>query len=86
MQTATIEQAFADLCAKHNLTALSVGITPALSPTHRFCAYAHFGPGRCTQATGETAHLAITFAIERANLERLTATIVPALTLEAEAA
>ena len=81
-----IDTAFAELCAKHDLTALDVGMSLGCSEARRFISYAHFGPGKCEQGMGDTASAALANAIAKVNAKRSVAPEVPTLSIEAQAA
>lgn len=77
-----IEDAFAALCATHNLTHLDVGF----SPDTRWVSYAHWAGRGCAQAFGDTADEAIANAITESHAKRAMPPVeVPALTLEVAA-
>lgn len=86
-----IEEAFADLCAKHNLTAISVGMNLKQAEASRFDCSVHFdGYSRrgipCCSGHAANAAEAVKEALARAAEDRTPFDAdIPALTL-AEAA
>lgn len=77
-----IDQALIALCEKHDLNALSVGLTISPNTGRRwFTAYAHYTVA-ATQGTGATASEAIAHAIQQVNEARACVVDVPAMELE----
>jgi hypothetical protein len=76
---ASIEIAFAELCAKHELTHLDIGGGPS---GKRWVSYAHWGPRKCAQGFGDSAAAAIENAIAKVNEARASEPSVPALVLD----
>jgi hypothetical protein len=67
----TIEETFADLCAKHNLSTLSL----SFAVLHGWSSYAHWDvptieSRTCSSGTGKTANSALAAAIAEANAYR----------------
>lgn len=69
-----ISTALRDLCAKHDLTAISINYN-----AHCIHAYAHWGVANCASGFGATAEDALVDAIRQANAQRDQAVAVPAL-------
>jgi len=70
MVSYTIEDAFAELCDKHNLTVLNVGVTHNYhDAAHAWTAYVHWNNG-CASGYGATASKAIVNAIREADVKR----------------
>lgn len=69
-----LSTALRDLCAKHDLAAISVNYN-----TYGFHCYAHWGVGSCSSGHGGTAEEALSDAIRQANAQRDQAVAVPAL-------
>ena len=70
MVSQTIECVFADLCNKHGLTVLNVGLTHGYhDANHAWTAYVHW-EGDCASGYGASASKAIADAITQANARR----------------
>lgn len=80
MVSQTIETIFADLCVKHDLTAISVGYNAKRSEGNEWHAYTHWenNKGRCGSGGGESASKAVEAAIKDAIGIRSTTVDVPA--------
>lgn len=75
--TQTIEQLFADLCVKHDLTTVNVDFTPSAYKPLCWLSYVHF-EGGCASGSAATAHEAIAKAIQEAAVKRADIITVPA--------
>lgn len=73
---ALLSDTFTDLCAKHDLTAASVGIQKYESG-FGYVSYVHWRDGelRCASSHGDTPELALSAAIAEANTKRSIASI-----------
>ena len=84
-----IDQALIALCEKHDLTALSVGVTtPSDDRAPWFTTYAHYtlnGKRGCASGSEPTATEAIAHAIQQVNEARACVVDVPAMELDAAA-
>lgn len=84
-----IDQALISLCRKHDLTALSVGVTtPSDDRAPWFTTYAHYtlnGERGCASGSEPTAAEAIAHAIQQVNEARACAVDVPAMELDVAA-
>ena len=69
-----ISTALRDLCAKHDLTAISINYN-----AHCIHAYVHWGVATCASGYGGTAEEALADAIRQANSLRGQSVAVPAI-------
>ncbi len=79
-----IDQALIALCRKHDLTALSVGVSMPADSAPWFTTYAHYlmnGDRRCGGASSATATEAIAHAIQQVNEARACVVEVPDMEL-----
>lgn len=74
----SLDQAFRDLCAKHDLNALSLAYSE-----YGFTAYAHYNYGKCASGHGATAEESLANAIREANELRGAMPAIDPLTLTA---
>lgn len=78
-----IDRALIELCRKHDLSALSCGVSMCfVAAGNPFTAYAHWGPDearQCEQGHGVTFSDAVAEAIQRVNKTRACLVDVPAI-------
>ena len=78
----TLETLFADICAKHDLTAISVCVSLDASPSWSWSSYAHWSTV-CASGHGSTPQEAMEAAIKSAAERRAGAVYIPAsITME----
>lgn len=83
----TLDQLFADLCAKHDLTSISVEYcveSNNIGPDYGWRSYVHWsGATTCASANGGSASVAIARAVTDAQLKRVGVPGIIALELAA---
>lgn len=83
-----LNEAFADLIAKHDMTSLSIGYSPQCSKDYAWTCYVHWdgysnNGHACTSESAATAEAAITATINRMKGARQASVGCPDLTIAA---